>query len=115
MNAAPDAAVAAAVACLFANGESRIRNIGNLRLKESDRLAALETELTRVGGKARVEGDDLVIQPGSLVPTVVKTYSDHRIAMAFALVGLRQSGIVIDGPACVTKTWPSYFDVLARL
>jgi 3-phosphoshikimate 1-carboxyvinyltransferase len=46
---------------------------------------------------------------------VVKTYSDHRIAMAFALVGLRQSGIVIDGPACVTKTWPSYFDVLARL
>ena len=115
MNAAPDAAVAAAVACLFANGESRIRNIGNLRLKESDRLAALEMELTRVGGKARIEGDDLVIQPGPLVPTVVQTYRDHRIAMAFALVGLRQSGIVIDGPDCVTKTWPSYFDVLARL
>jgi 3-phosphoshikimate 1-carboxyvinyltransferase len=115
MNAAPDAAVAVAIACLFANGESRIRNIGNLRLKESDRLAALEVELTRVGGKARVEGDDLVIQPGLLVPTLVKTYRDHRIAMAFALVGLRQSGIVIDGPACVSKTWPSYFDALARL
>jgi 3-phosphoshikimate 1-carboxyvinyltransferase len=115
MNDAPDAAVAAAVACLFANGESRIRNIGNLRLKESDRLAALEAELTRVGGKARVDGDDLVIQPGPLVPTLVNTYRDHRIAMAFALVGLRQSGIVIDGPGCVSKTWPSYFDVLASL
>jgi 3-phosphoshikimate 1-carboxyvinyltransferase len=115
MNAAPDAAVAAAVACLFADGESRIRNIGNLRLKESDRLAALEVELTKVGGKARVEGDDLVIQPGPLVPTLVKTHHDHRIAMAFALVGLRQPGIVIDGPGCVSKTWPSFFDVLARL
>jgi 3-phosphoshikimate 1-carboxyvinyltransferase len=115
MNDAPDAAVAAAVACLFARGESRIRNIGNLRLKESDRLTALQTELTRVGGKARIDGDDLVVRPGSLVPTLVRTYSDHRIAMAFALVGLRQSGIIIDGPGCVTKTWPAYFEMLARL
>jgi len=115
MNDAPDAAVAAAVACLFADGESRVRNIGNLRLKESDRLAALETELTRVGGKARIVGNDLVIKPGPLVPTVVNTYNDHRIAMAFALVGLRQPGIVIDGPSCVTKTWPGYFDMLAHL
>lgn len=115
MSGAPDAALALAVACLFADGESRIRNIGSLRYKESDRLAALETELTGVGGDARVVEDDLVIRPGVLRPALVNTYHDHRMAMALALVGLRQPGIVIDEPACVTKTWPGYFDVLAAL
>jgi 3-phosphoshikimate 1-carboxyvinyltransferase len=115
MSGAPDAVLALAVACLFADGESRIRNIGSLRHKESDRLVALETELTRVGGDARVVGDDLVIRPGVLRPAIVNTYHDHRMAMALALVGLRQPGIVIDEPGCVTKTWPGYFDVLAAL
>jgi 3-phosphoshikimate 1-carboxyvinyltransferase len=114
-NGFPDGAVALAAAALFAEGESRLRNIGNLRLKESDRLAALETELGRVGGEARIEGDDLVVTPGSLRAATVATYHDHRIAMSFALVGLRQPGIVIDNPACVTKTWPGYFDMLAGL
>ncbi|MDP3985097.1 MAG: 3-phosphoshikimate 1-carboxyvinyltransferase [Acidimicrobiia bacterium] len=115
MRHAPDASLVLAVACLFADGESRIRGLGNLRHKESDRLTALHTELVRVGGSARIEGDDLLVGPGQLRPAVVETYNDHRMAMSFALVGLRQPGIVIDSPSCVSKTWPSYFSVLSRL
>jgi 3-phosphoshikimate 1-carboxyvinyltransferase len=115
MNSAPDAVLALAVACMFAEGKSRIRNIGNLRLKESDRLAALETEVRRLGGFAQVEGDDLVIGPGSLHPAVVQTYDDHRMAMAMALVGLRLPGVSIEQPEVVTKTWPGYFEMLSQL
>ena len=115
MESAPDAALALAVACLFAGGPSRIRRVGNLRLKESDRLAALAEELTRVGGEARVEGDDLVVTPGDLRGARVDSHGDHRIAMALALVGLRQSGIEIDEPEVVRKTWPRYFEMLRSL
>jgi 3-phosphoshikimate 1-carboxyvinyltransferase len=115
LNQAPDAVLALAVAALFADGSSRLRNIGNLRHKETDRLAALETELIRVGARAWIEGDDLVVVPGPLRPAVVSTYNDHRMAMAFALVGLRQPGIIIADPGCVQKTWPGYFQMLAAL
>ncbi|MGH8874796.1 MAG: 3-phosphoshikimate 1-carboxyvinyltransferase, partial [Acidimicrobiia bacterium] len=67
------------------------------------------------GGEAVVEGDDLIVRPGALRPARVATYDDHRMAMAFALVGLRQEGIVILDPGCVRKTWPGYFDMLAGL
>jgi 3-phosphoshikimate 1-carboxyvinyltransferase len=112
MNDAPDAVLALSVACLFSDGPSRIRNVGNLRLKETDRLAALETELRRVGAEAKVEGDDLVIVPKPLHAATIETYDDHRMAMSFALVGLRIPGIEIVDPGCVAKTWPTYFDVL---
>ncbi len=115
MSGAPDGALAISVACLFADGESRIRGLQSLRFKESDRLAALQAELVRVGGKARVDGSDLIVGPGSLRPAVVETYGDHRMAMSMALVGLRQPGIVIDSPGCVSKTWPGYFSMLAQL
>ncbi|HEY7565771.1 MAG TPA: 3-phosphoshikimate 1-carboxyvinyltransferase [Acidimicrobiia bacterium] len=115
LNHAPDAVLVLAVACLFATGKSRIRNVGNLRLKETDRLAAISTELKRVGGLAEVEGDDLIVGPGRLQPAIVRTYDDHRMAMSMALVGLRQPGIVIDDPNCVGKTWPGYFETLASL
>lgn len=115
MNAAPDAVLALAVACLFADGPSRIRNVGNLRLKETDRLAALEAELNRVGASARVEGDDLIVVPGRLRPARIKTYQDHRMAMSFALAGLVVDGIEILDPECVTKTWPGYFEMLEKL
>jgi 3-phosphoshikimate 1-carboxyvinyltransferase len=115
MNDAPDAVLALAIACLFAVGKSRIRNIGNLRLKESDRLAALETEIRRLGGFAEVDGDDLVVGPGDLRGAVLQTYDDHRMAMAFALVGLRVRGVVIDRPQVVSKTWPGFFKMLASL
>jgi 3-phosphoshikimate 1-carboxyvinyltransferase len=115
MNSAPDAALALSVACLFARGDSRIRGIGNLRLKETDRLEALRTELNRVGADASVEGDDLVIRPGTLHGARIETYDDHRIAMSFALAGLRIPGIEIVDPGCVAKTWPGYFDMLDAL
>ncbi len=115
MERAPDAVLALAVACLFADGASRIRNVGNLRLKESDRLAAMREELTRVGGAAQVEGNDLVVVPGDLRAAIVNSHGDHRIAMAMALVGLRQPGIEIADPAVVEKTWPRYFEVLRSL
>lgn len=112
---APDAVLALAVACLFADGPSRIRRAGTLRLKETDRLAALETELRRLGAGAAVDGDDLVVTPAPLHGGRVETYDDHRMAMAFSLVGLRVAGVEISDPACVTKTWPRYFDVLEAL
>ena len=115
MERAPDAVLALAVACLFASGPSRIRRVGNLRLKESDRLAALAEELTRVGGEARVEGDDLFVTPGELRGARVDSHGDHRIAMALALVGLRQSGIEIGEPEVVNKTWPGYFKMVGSL
>ena len=115
MNGAPDAVLALAVACLFAEGKSRIRNVGNLRLKESDRLAGLETEIRRLGGFAEVEGDDLVVGPGQMRAGRVRTYDDHRMAMSLALIGLRQPGVIIEHPEVVAKTWPGYFKMLARL
>ena len=115
MERAPDAVLALAVACLFASGPSRIRQVGNLRLKESDRLAALAEELARVGGEARVESDDLVVVPGELRGALVNSHGDHRIAMALALVGLRHPGIEIAAPEVVNKTWPRYFDMLRAL
>lgn len=115
MNEAPDAVLALAVACLFAEGKSRIRNVANLRLKESDRLLGLETEIRRLGGYAQIEGDDLLVGPGELRGAIVQTYDDHRMAMSMALVGLRLSGVVIDQPEVVTKTWPGYFNMLSRL
>ncbi len=112
MGLAPDASLALAVACLFAGGESRIRGLSTLRVKETDRLIALQTELRRLGADARIEGDDLVIIPANLRPTRIETYDDHRMAMSFALVGLVTEGIEILDPECVSKTWPGYFRML---
>jgi 3-phosphoshikimate 1-carboxyvinyltransferase len=112
---APDGSLAVAVACLFAEGESRISGLGSLRHKESDRLQALAEQIENVGGRARIDGDDLVITPGLLRPAVIRTYSDHRIAMAFAIVGLVQPGIEIEDPQVVAKTWPRFWDFLSSL
>jgi 3-phosphoshikimate 1-carboxyvinyltransferase len=114
-NAMPDAALALAVVALFAEGPTTIRNIANLRIKETDRLAALETELRRLGGSATAGPDWLRIEPAPLRGATIDTYDDHRIAMAFALAGLRVPGVAIRDPGCVSKTWPNYFDALERL
>ncbi len=115
LNALPDAVLALAVVALFAEGPTRIRNVANLRIKESDRLAALETELRKLGARARADADSLTIEPAPLRPAAIDTYDDHRMAMAFALAGLRQPGVAIRDPGCVSKTWPDYFAMLARL
>ncbi|QNN24410.1 3-phosphoshikimate 1-carboxyvinyltransferase [Planctomycetales bacterium ZRK34] len=118
LNAMPDMAQTLAIVTLFAEGPSVIRNIGNLRVKETDRLAALHAELTKLGATVRIDGDDLHITPppgGQLTPAAIDTYDDHRMAMAFAVAGLRSPGVVINDPACVNKTFPEYFDYLKRL
>jgi 3-phosphoshikimate 1-carboxyvinyltransferase len=115
MNHIPDAVLALAVVALFAEGTTHLRNIANLRIKETDRLKALETELRRLGATAEAGDDSLSITPAPLHGAVVETYEDHRMAMSFALAGLRVPGIEIRDPSCVSKTWPDYFEFLSTL
>ena len=115
LSGSPDGSLAVAVAALFADGPSRLRGLESLRHKESDRLAAIGTEITRLGADARVDGDELHITPGILRPTRVQTYGDHRVAMSFALAGLRVGGIEIADPGVVAKTWPSFWEMLSTI
>ncbi|MEZ4216561.1 MAG: 3-phosphoshikimate 1-carboxyvinyltransferase [Myxococcota bacterium] len=109
MNDLPDAALAYAVVALFADGPTTIENVANLRIKETDRLHALETELRRLGARATASADALEVRPGPLHGATIETYDDHRMAMSFALAGLRVPGVAIRDPGCVAKTWPDYF------
>ena len=104
----------AAVAC-FADGPTTIRNVGHIRHKETDRLAALATELRRIGAGVEEWADGLTITPAPLHGAVIETYNDHRMAMSLALVGLRVPGIVIKDPGCVAKTYPGFFADLETL
>jgi 3-phosphoshikimate 1-carboxyvinyltransferase len=104
----------AAVAC-FADGPTTIRNVAHIRHKETDRLAALATELRRIGAGVEEFPDGLTIMPGPLHGAVIETYNDHRMAMSMALIGLRVPGIVIKNPGCVAKTYPGFFEDLEKL
>jgi 3-phosphoshikimate 1-carboxyvinyltransferase len=115
MNDFPDAVLAYAVVALFADGPTTIKNVANLRIKETDRLAALEAELRKLGARAEAGPDWLRIEPGPMRGGEIETYDDHRMAMSFALAGLRVPGVVILDPGCVSKTWPGYFDALEAL
>ncbi len=115
MNDMPDVVLTLAVVCLFAEGTSTILNVGNLRIKETDRLAALSCELRRLGADVEEGDDSLEITPGPACGAAIATYDDHRMAMAFSLVGLARKGVVIKEPACVSKTYPYFFQDLARL
>jgi len=110
MNDFPDAVLAYAVVALFADGPTTIKNVANLRIKETDRLAALESELNKLGAHAKAGPDSLRIEPGPMRGAEIETYDDHRMAMSFALAGLRIPGVTILDPGCVSKTWPGYFD-----
>ncbi len=110
-----DTAQTLAAVAVFAEGPTRITGIGFIRAKETDRIAAVVTELRRLGVDAREEPDGLVIHPGTPGPGSVATYDDHRMAMSFALLGLRVPGIAIADPGCVAKTFPDYFEVLEQL
>ena len=111
LNHIPDAAMTVAVTALFAQGKTVIRNIHNWRVKETDRLSAMATELRKVGGQV-VEGPDyLEITPPEEISTAsIDTYNDHRMAMSFSLASLGNSEITIMDPGCVSKTFPEYFD-----
>ncbi len=111
----PDVAQTLAVVALFAEGKTRITGIGNLRLKETDRIRALATELSRLGAKVEEEPEALTIIPGTLRSAEIETYDDHRMAMSLALVGLKVRGVRIRNPGCVSKTFPDYFQRLEEL
>jgi 3-phosphoshikimate 1-carboxyvinyltransferase len=110
LNAMPDAAMTVAMLALFARGRTRIRNIANWRVKETDRLSAMANELRKVGADV-VEGADFleVAAPRRLRAATIDTYGDHRIAMCFSLAALGGAPITINDPGCVTKTFPGYF------
>jgi len=116
-----DAVPTLAVLAAFNQTPVRFVGIANLRVKECDRISALSTELNRIRpGLAREEGDDLVVVPdpslaGQTLRASIETYADHRIAMSFALAGLKIGGITILDPDCVGKTYPGYWDALASL
>jgi 3-phosphoshikimate 1-carboxyvinyltransferase len=116
LNALPDSALTLAVVALFARGRTAIRNVPNLRLKETDRMAALETELRKLGARVETTATDLLIDPPAQVtPASIATYQDHRMAMSFAVAGLAADGITIQDPECVAKTFPAFFEELGRL
>jgi 3-phosphoshikimate 1-carboxyvinyltransferase len=114
MNAISDTVQTLAVVALFANGPTAIRNVGHIRHKETDRIAALANELRKLGAEVDEHADGLTITPNALRPATVETYHDHRMAMSFALAGLRTPGVCIADPGCVAKTFPGYFDELTR-
>lgn len=96
----------------FAPGPVRFTHLERLRLQECERVAALRTELTRCGARVREEGQTLAIEPGPLHGASIQTYNDHRIAMSFAILGLKVPGIRIENPSCVKKTFPNFFQKL---
>ena len=110
-----DTAQTLAAVAVFADAPTRVRGIGFIRGKETDRIAAVVTELRRCGIEAHEEDDGFVVVPGRPTPAVVQTYDDHRMAMSFALLGLVEPGIAIADPGCVAKTFPHYFEALEAL
>ena len=120
-NHIPDAAMTIAVAALYANGSTTLRNIASWRVKETDRLSAMATELRKVGATVE-EGTDymVVTPPEQILPASITTYDDHRMAMCFSLASLdgkaRRGAVMrINDPQCVAKTFPDYFDVFAQI
>lgn len=116
LNHIPDAAMTVATTALFAEGRTAIRNIGNWRVKETDRLAAMAAELRKVGAEV-LEGDDFleVTPPARITPATIDTYNDHRMAMCFSLAALGDGEIRINDPGCVSKTFPDYFEKFASV
>lgn len=111
----PDVAQTLAAVAVFAHGKTRVRNVKNMRIKETDRIAAVVNELRRMGVSAVEYDDGFEIEPSAPLPSEIETYDDHRMAMSFALIGLRAPGIVIKHPECVSKTFPDYFQKLHAL
>ncbi len=115
MNAISDTVQTLGAVALVAEGPTRVTGVGHIRHKETDRIAALSTELRKLGATVEERPDGLEIVPGRLRPAVIDTYDDHRMAMSLALVGLATPGVVIRDPGCTAKTYPDFFKDLDRL
>jgi 3-phosphoshikimate 1-carboxyvinyltransferase len=120
-NHIPDAAMTIAVAALYADGPSTLHNIASWRVKETDRLSAMATELRKLGATIEEGSDYLrVTPPAQLQAATIDTYDDHRMAMCFSLASLdgaalRGTTVRINDPQCVAKTFPDYFTVFAQI
>ncbi len=111
-----DQTMTMAVLALFADTPTHIRGVGHIRAQECDRMTATITEINRLGGNAQVdeEGTGIIITPAPLHGARIETYDDHRMAMAFSLVGLRVEGVEIDNPSCCKKTFENYFELFSK-
>jgi 3-phosphoshikimate 1-carboxyvinyltransferase len=108
-----DTVMSLAAIAPLASGPTRIRNVANIRIKETDRLAAVAAELERLGQAVTTTEDSLFVEPRPLAEAVVKSYADHRMAMSFAVLGLAHGGVGIEDPSCVAKTYPTFWDDVA--
>lgn len=114
MGSMPDAAMTLAVCAAFAKGTTKITGLSTLRIKETDRLAALKNELTKVGVKVKTTNSSITISKGVFRPANIKTYNDHRMAMCFAVLGTKVPGIVIEDPGCTEKTYPNFWEDMEK-
>ncbi len=110
LNGMSDLAPTLAAIAPFCSSPVAIRNVEHIRWKETDRINAVVTELRRLSVGVEEFPDGLKIYPGPLIPAALETYSDHRMAMAFAVTGLKVPGLIIKDPACTAKTFPDFFD-----
>ncbi len=115
MSAMSDQALTLAVVSAYADGPVTIKGISHIRLQECDRVAAIRNNLERMGIRTEETEDSVTVFPGEAKGAEIETYEDHRVAMSFALAGLRTEGIVIKDPDCVKKTFPEYFEVLKSI
>ncbi len=115
MNAISDTAQTLAAITPFATGPTTIRGVAHNRVKETDRIGAVATELRKLGQRVDEFADGMAIHPAPVTPADIATYDDHRMAMSFAITGLRAPGVRILDPGCVAKTFPDFFDRLAEL
>jgi 3-phosphoshikimate 1-carboxyvinyltransferase len=115
MNAISDTVMTLGAVACFADGPTTIRNVAHIRHKETDRIAALATELRKFGAEVDEFPDGLRITPRPLTGCAVETYNDHRMAMSLALVGLKVPGVVVNDPGCVAKTYPGFWQDLEKL
>ncbi|MCR5429636.1 MAG: 3-phosphoshikimate 1-carboxyvinyltransferase [Eubacterium sp.] len=110
-----DQALVFAVVAAFAKTPSVIRNVGHIRHQESNRMMVIKSELEKIGATVDIEGDDIFISPGYLHGAEIETYDDHRVAMSFAMVGLKIEDIVIQNPKCCAKTFANFFNLLDEI
>jgi 3-phosphoshikimate 1-carboxyvinyltransferase len=115
LHEAPDIVPTITAVCLFASGPSRILNVGHLRFKESNRLEGLADELRTLGADIAIEGDGMLIVPAALQGAQLDPHDDHRLAMSFALVGLKVPGVRVSNPECVVKSFPGFWKVFDAL
>ena len=118
-NLIPDAAMTAAALALYADGPCRLRNIGSWRVKETDRIHAMHTELAKLGAQVESGPDWLSVTPpatpDSWRAAEIETYDDHRMAMCFSLAAFGPVPVIILDPGCVSKTFPDYFNIYSKL